>query len=125
MTAAPVFDQKFRDQLDSLFLWRRDVRHFRRDPVPENVLDHMLALTCVTPSVGLSQPGGSSGSTPPHAVPQSKPNSPNGMPRLWQHKARVTALPMPASNWQASTKPLIISPSSATLILHRGADLGA
>ncbi|NVN43379.1 5,6-dimethylbenzimidazole synthase [Asaia siamensis] len=53
---APVFDQTFREQLDSLFLWRRDVRHFRRDPVPESVLDHMLALTCATPSVGLSQP---------------------------------------------------------------------
>ncbi|GAB6855394.1 5,6-dimethylbenzimidazole synthase [Asaia astilbis] len=52
----PVFDEAFREQLDSLFLWRRDVRHFRRDPVPESVLDHMLALTCSTPSVGLSQP---------------------------------------------------------------------
>ncbi|WP_336761475.1 5,6-dimethylbenzimidazole synthase [Asaia sp. VD9] len=53
---APVFDQSFRDHLDTLFQWRRDVRHFRRDPVPEPVLDHMLALTCTTPSVGLSQP---------------------------------------------------------------------
>lgn len=53
---SPVFDQPFRDQLDTLFEWRRDVRHFRRDPVPEPVLDHMLALTCTTPSVGLSQP---------------------------------------------------------------------
>nr|WP_242403284.1 5,6-dimethylbenzimidazole synthase [Asaia platycodi] len=53
---SPVFDQSFRDQLDTLFEWRRDVRHFRRDPVPETVLDHMLALTCTTPSVGLSQP---------------------------------------------------------------------
>jgi len=55
-TSAPVFDQDFRDRLDTLFQWRRDVRHFRRDPVPEAVLDHLLAVTCATPSVGLSQP---------------------------------------------------------------------
>ncbi|GBQ86728.1 5,6-dimethylbenzimidazole synthase [Asaia krungthepensis] len=54
--AAPVFDDAFRDRLDALFQWRRDVRHFRRDPVPEPVLDHMLSVTCSTPSVGLSQP---------------------------------------------------------------------
>lgn len=53
---APVFDPEFRKKLDELFLWRRDVRHFRRDPVPEPVLDHLLDLTCATPSVGLSQP---------------------------------------------------------------------
>lgn len=53
---APTFDGGFRSQLEALFHWRRDVRHFRRDPVPEAVLDTLLALTCSTPSVGLSQP---------------------------------------------------------------------
>lgn len=53
---APVFDRDFRTQFEALFHWRRDVRHFRHDPVPEEVLDALLALTCSTPSVGLSQP---------------------------------------------------------------------
>ena len=52
----PTFDVTFRDRLDDLFLWRRDVRHFRHDPVPEEHLTHLLRLTSTTPSVGLSQP---------------------------------------------------------------------
>lgn len=53
---APVFDQNFRRNLDDLFHWRRDVRHFRQSPVPEADLDALLALTACAPSVGLSQP---------------------------------------------------------------------
>lgn len=53
---APVFDGGFRASLADLFRWRRDVRRFRRDVVPVAVLDELLALACLSPSVGLSQP---------------------------------------------------------------------
>ena len=36
--------------------WRRDVRRFRRQPVPPAVLDKVLALADLAPSVGNSQP---------------------------------------------------------------------
>lgn len=52
----PVFPPAFCDQLHELFMWRRDVRHFRRDPVPESVLAELLATACLAPSVGLSEP---------------------------------------------------------------------
>ena len=54
--SAPVFDEQFRDRLLALFRWRRDVRHFRRDPVPPALLDALLEVACMAPSVGLSQP---------------------------------------------------------------------
>jgi 5,6-dimethylbenzimidazole synthase len=50
------FDDAFRTQLDALLRWRRDVRRFRRDPLPEGVLDRLLETACLAPSVGLSQP---------------------------------------------------------------------
>lgn len=53
---APHFSSEFRGQLDDLFRWRRDVRHFRTEPVPEATLDRMLETACLAPSVGLSQP---------------------------------------------------------------------
>lgn len=56
MNSAPVFDGAFRTQLLHLFRWRRDVRHFRREPVPPAVLDQLLETACLAPSVGLSQP---------------------------------------------------------------------
>ncbi|WPP21229.1 5,6-dimethylbenzimidazole synthase [Komagataeibacter rhaeticus] len=52
----PVFPPAFSGQLHELFRWRRDVRHFRRDPVPESVLAGLLATACLAPSVGLSEP---------------------------------------------------------------------
>lgn len=52
----PDFDAAFRGGLRDLFRWRRDVRHFRPDPVPEAVLDRLLEIACLAPSVGLSQP---------------------------------------------------------------------
>lgn len=57
MSDAPVFDENFRNKLDSLFKWRRDVRRFRPDPLPAGLLDQLLE-TAVTraPSVGHSQP---------------------------------------------------------------------
>jgi 5,6-dimethylbenzimidazole synthase len=52
----PSFDAAFRATLETLFRWRRDVRGFRPDPVPEALLEHLLALAELAPSVGLSQP---------------------------------------------------------------------
>lgn len=54
--SAPRFDAAFRDDLDRLFRWRRDVRRFRTDPLPEGALDRLLAVAATAPSVGLSQP---------------------------------------------------------------------
>lgn len=50
------FDAEFRQHLIELLSWRRDVRRFRRDPLPEGLLDRLLELAALTPSVGLSQP---------------------------------------------------------------------
>lgn len=56
MTTPPVFDKSFQDKLDELFRWRRDVRHFKTDPLPDGVLDHLLETAMLAPSVGNSQP---------------------------------------------------------------------
>jgi len=53
---SPPFDEGFRGHLLDLFRWRRDVRHFRPDPVPAPVIDRLIATACLAPSVGLSQP---------------------------------------------------------------------
>jgi len=53
---APVFDDAFRERLLDLFRWRRDVRRFRADPVLPAMLDDLLDMACLAPSVGLSQP---------------------------------------------------------------------
>jgi len=50
------FDDRFREQLEELIKWRRDVRRFRREPVDADLIDHLLELTNYAPSVGLSQP---------------------------------------------------------------------
>ena len=52
----PAFGAAFREQLSDLFLWRRDVRRFRPDPVDESVLRDCLRLASLGPSVGNSQP---------------------------------------------------------------------
>ena len=52
----PDFDQSFQDKLQQLLEWRRDVRHFKTDALPDGLLDHLLDLTCLSPSVGNSQP---------------------------------------------------------------------
>lgn len=52
----PVFSGDFLDQFDKLLAWRRDVRHFRTDPVPDDLLDQLLDLVQLAPSVGNSQP---------------------------------------------------------------------
>ncbi len=42
--------------LDDAIRWRRDVRRFRPDPVPAELLAELLALADCSPSVGNSQP---------------------------------------------------------------------
>jgi 5,6-dimethylbenzimidazole synthase len=56
MSGAPEFDAEFRARLRDLMVWRRDVRCFKRDPLPDGALDRLLQLACLSPSVGLSQP---------------------------------------------------------------------
>ena len=50
------FDDDFRKQLRELFIWRRDVRRFRNEPLPEGTLERLIDIACLSPSVGLSQP---------------------------------------------------------------------
>lgn len=50
------FDDAFRARLRDLLVWRRDVRRFRPDPLPNGMLDHLIETACLAPSVGLSQP---------------------------------------------------------------------
>jgi 5,6-dimethylbenzimidazole synthase len=56
MSSAPAFDDAFRARLRELLVWRRDVRRFRRDPLPEGEVERLIATACLAPSVGLSQP---------------------------------------------------------------------
>ncbi len=52
----PDFDPTFQEKLRELMVWRRDVRHFRPDPVDPALLLHLLELAALAPSVGNSQP---------------------------------------------------------------------
>ncbi|GGE71763.1 5,6-dimethylbenzimidazole synthase [Sphingomonas prati] len=56
MTQAPIFDTHFAERFDQLLDWRRDVRHFRTDPLPPRTLDTLLHAASRAPSVGNSQP---------------------------------------------------------------------
>jgi 5,6-dimethylbenzimidazole synthase len=56
MSAAPHFDDAFRAQLRALLAWRRDVRRFCRDALPEGMIKRLIEIACLAPSVGLSQP---------------------------------------------------------------------
>jgi 5,6-dimethylbenzimidazole synthase len=56
-TKRPVnFDPAFRARLRELLIWRRDVRRFRREPLPNGAVEALIELACLAPSVGLSQP---------------------------------------------------------------------
>lgn len=50
------FSPAFREELADLMRWRRDVRRFRTDPVPEDLLARGLQAFTLAPSVGLSEP---------------------------------------------------------------------
>lgn len=52
----PGLPSDFGDRFAELLRWRRDVRRFRRDPLPPGLLDRLLDLACLAPSVGNSQP---------------------------------------------------------------------
>jgi len=52
----PEFDPSFRARLRELIAWRRDVRRFRPDPLDPALLDGLLDVACLAPSVGNSQP---------------------------------------------------------------------
>jgi 5,6-dimethylbenzimidazole synthase len=50
------FGSDFSAQLLELFRWRRDVRRFKRDPLPPGTLGRLIDMACLAPSVGLSEP---------------------------------------------------------------------
>jgi len=50
------FTSAFRDDLQRLMQWRRDVRRFRTDPLDEALLRECLDTFLLAPSVGLSEP---------------------------------------------------------------------
>ncbi len=52
----PRFDADFANLLTELFRWRRDVRRFGSDPVGSDVIEELVALAALAPSVGNSQP---------------------------------------------------------------------
>jgi len=56
MNTPPHFDGEFRQKLHELFLWRRDVRAFRSDPLPPALLNDLFNAASLAPSVGLSEP---------------------------------------------------------------------
>jgi 5,6-dimethylbenzimidazole synthase len=53
---ATDFDDTFRERLERLYRWRRDVRRFKRDPLDPVLVEKLLDLARLAPSVGLSQP---------------------------------------------------------------------
>ena len=50
------FDDAFRAKLRDLLIWRRDVRCFRSEPLPQGMLERLIELAWLALSVGLSQP---------------------------------------------------------------------
>jgi len=52
----PIFDDSFRQQLEQLLQWRRDVRRFLSDPVEDDLIERLLDVAQLAPSVGNSQP---------------------------------------------------------------------
>lgn len=48
--------QAHRDALQDILLWRRDVRHFLTDPVPQDVLNCLRKSMDFAPSVGNARP---------------------------------------------------------------------
>lgn len=51
-----TFSQDFQSELYDLMKWRRDVRHFKSDPVDPELLRLCLDAFQMAPSVGLSEP---------------------------------------------------------------------
>jgi 5,6-dimethylbenzimidazole synthase len=53
---SPSFDEAFRERLTTLIAWRRDVRRFSDRPVPQCLIENLLDIAQLSPSVGNSQP---------------------------------------------------------------------
>jgi 5,6-dimethylbenzimidazole synthase len=56
MISKAQFGDTFRAELRELLSWRRDVRHFKRDALPDGTFERLVEIACLAPSVGLSQP---------------------------------------------------------------------
>jgi 5,6-dimethylbenzimidazole synthase len=56
MMPVPDFDEDFRARLEQLFRWRRDVRRFRTDPIDPGVIERLVEIAGLSPSVGYSRP---------------------------------------------------------------------
>src|ERR1700744_3548239 len=52
----PRFDAAFRERFAELLRWRRDVRRFRSETIDPDLIEKLLRLASLAPSVGLSQP---------------------------------------------------------------------
>ena len=50
------FTEAFQAELADLFAWRRDVRHFRPEPLQAGTFERLVAIASLAPSVGLSEP---------------------------------------------------------------------
>lgn len=55
-STAVQFDEVFREGLDALLLWRRDVRRFETTPLEPGTVERLVERACLAPSVGYSQP---------------------------------------------------------------------
>jgi 5,6-dimethylbenzimidazole synthase len=53
---AAEFDHAFRERLHDLLVWRRDLRRFRCEALPNGTVETLIELASLAPSVGLSQP---------------------------------------------------------------------
>jgi 5,6-dimethylbenzimidazole synthase len=53
---SPEFGTDFRARLLELLRWRRDVRAFRREKLPDGAVEQLIEIACLSPSVGLSEP---------------------------------------------------------------------
>lgn len=52
----PGWPEAFQQDLQNLFVWRRDERHFRSDPLPYDIVKSLVETACLAPSVGNAQP---------------------------------------------------------------------
>jgi 5,6-dimethylbenzimidazole synthase len=52
----PLFSETFFNDLRLLLEWRRDVRCFCSDPLPDGLVEELVGLASLGPSVGYSQP---------------------------------------------------------------------
>ena len=51
-----LFDTPQQETLRDILTWRRDVRHFKTDPVPEEMLERLRQAMELAPSVGNARP---------------------------------------------------------------------